>query len=71
MFASLTTTSQNDAEHFLEPLKPGARVLIRVCPSTPEVSVIEPGVDRRLWLALAFFGGFTALSAAMAYRALR
>ena len=70
MFASLTTTSQNGAKRFLEPLKPGARVLIRVCPSAPAVSVIEPGVDRRAWFTLAFFVGFTALSAAMAYRAL-
>jgi hypothetical protein len=71
MFASLTTTSQNDAEHFLEPLKPRAPVLIRVCPLDPAVSVIEPGVDRREWFTLTFFVGFTALSAAMGYRAFR
>jgi len=46
-------------------------VLVRVCPSAPAVSVIEAGSDRRAWFALAFFVGFTVLSAAMAYRALR
>lgn len=71
VFASLTAASQKEAERLLEPLKPRGRVLIRVCPSAPAVSVIEPGIDRRTWLALAFFIGFTALSAAMAYRALR
>lgn len=71
IFASLTTPSREEAERFLEPLKPGVRVLLRVCPSAPAVSVMEPGSDRRAWFALAFSVGFTAFTAAMAYGALR
>ena len=71
MFASLTTPCEREAERFLEPLKPGIRVLLRVYPSAPAVSVIEPGSDRRAWFALAFWVGFTSFTGAMAYGALR
>ena len=71
MFAPLATNSQADAEGFLERLRPGTRVLIRVCPSRPRLSVIEPGIDRRAWFALAFFVVFTAFGTAAAYQTLQ
>jgi hypothetical protein len=46
------TSSRGDVERFLLPFAKGARIRIRVCPGDPRLSVIEPGIDRRLKLLL-------------------
>ncbi len=48
----LTTASKTEAEEFLLPFRPGTRVNVHVCPEEPRLSTIEPGLDRRLWVAL-------------------
>ena len=54
------TSSQEDVEQFLLSLAKGARITVRVCPGDPRVSVMAPGVDRRLWLLL-FMGSYFIL----------
>ncbi len=49
----LSTFSRHEVEQFLAPLAKGTRILVRVSPRNPRISVIEPGVDRRL--DLSFF----------------
>jgi hypothetical protein len=48
----LTTHSRAEAEDFIAPFESGARITIRVSPKNPQVSVIAPGVDRRVWITL-------------------
>ena len=50
--AELQTRSHEDAEQFIAPFRPGTKITVRVSPTNPRISVIEPGVDRRGWLAL-------------------
>ena len=47
------SSSREDVERFLRPLAKGASIPVRVCPRKPQLSVIEPGVDRRLVVMLA------------------
>jgi len=48
----LTTRSREDAERFISQFEAGARITVRVSPSNPRISVVEPGVDRRVWITL-------------------
>jgi len=70
-FSEIWTPSRDLAESLLEPLKPGTRLPIRACPSHPRISVIEPGTDYRAGFRLAFFVGFTALTAFAAYQTIQ
>ena len=36
----------------IAPFQPGITIRVRVCPAKPGLSVVQPGVDRRVWLAL-------------------
>jgi hypothetical protein len=48
----LSTHSREDAERFISQFEAGARITVRVSPSNPRISVVEPGVDRRVWITL-------------------
>ena len=53
MFSGLgLTSSREKVEEFLVPFAQGTHIAVHVSPRDPRVSVIEPGVDRRLKLML-------------------
>ncbi len=60
----LSTTSQSDAERFVSAFPAGTRISVRVCPSNPGVSVIEPGRDSRVWIALVIGSVLTCVGLA-------
>jgi len=49
---SPTTGVLQEAEEFLTPFAVGTVINVRVSPRNPRISVIEPGVDRRVWMTL-------------------
>src|SRR6266545_3714046 len=44
--------SLDEATQFMAQFEVGMRIPIRVCPTNPKLSVIEPGFDPRGWLPL-------------------
>jgi hypothetical protein len=60
----LMTNSRSDAEQFIAPFQPGARITIRVCPTNSRVSTIEPGADRRVWLPMVIGSLLTGMGIA-------
>jgi hypothetical protein len=51
-------STREDVEQFLQPFAKGTRICVHVCPDDPRLSVIEPGVDRRLTLLLSITSFF-------------
>lgn len=44
--------SREAAKQFLDRFEAGMRIPVRVCPTKPALSVIEPGFDPRWWVPL-------------------
>jgi uncharacterized protein DUF3592 len=57
-FTRLGTIARADAERLAGEYHPQTSVLVRVSPSNPRVSVIQPGQHGRSWLYLLLFGVF-------------
>lgn len=51
---SVSTGSFDEAKQFMAQFNVGMRIPIRVCPTNPNLSVIEPGFDPRWWVPLVF-----------------
>jgi hypothetical protein len=60
-FTRLETIARADAERMTEEFHPETSVLVRVSPSNPRISVIQPGQQGRSWLYLLLFGTFAVL----------
>jgi hypothetical protein len=50
----LSARSFEEAEQFVRQFEVGMKMPVRVCPSKRRLSVIEPGFDRRLLVAIGF-----------------
>jgi hypothetical protein len=59
--ASTLSAARSDMERFLEPVQPGARINVHVCPRNPRISVILPGINGHLKLFLCIASYFTFL----------
>jgi hypothetical protein len=64
-FTRLETAAREDAERLTAPFQAGRNVVVRVSPSNPRVSVIQPGQDGRSWLHMLLFAAFAAFGIAM------
>src|SRR5262249_51893587 len=53
------TTERTEAESLVERFAVGTRWEVRICEARPQLSVLHPGVTRRLWEGLAFFAVFS------------
>jgi len=60
-FTRLEAISRADAERVTAEFHPETSVLVRVSPSNPRLSVIQPGQHGRSWLYLLLFGVFAVL----------
>jgi len=56
LFTRLETRSRQDADQFVRQLPLGASIRVRVSPSNPGLSVVQPGVERRTWFYIFAFG---------------
>lgn len=51
---SVSTGSLDEAKQFMTQFEVGMRLMIRVCPTNPNLSVIEPGFHPGWWVPLVF-----------------
>ena len=53
--------SKEEAERIVAPYRPGTKITISVCPANPDLSVIVPGMDPRVWEAMLFGSVFAVI----------
>jgi hypothetical protein len=70
-FTRLESISRADAERVIRKFHPENSVLVRVSPSDPRISVIQPGQHGRSWLYLLLFAVFAALGVGLMSGALK
>ena len=56
--------SRTGVERFLAPLHKGAEIAVHVSPHNPRISVVSPGVDRRLVIVICVASGFVVMGVA-------
>lgn len=70
-FTRMETPSREVAERVVGEFQTGSQISVRVSPSDPRVSVIQPGPHGRSWLHLLFWTAFTSLGIASMVGALQ
>lgn len=70
MFGDVAT-DRPDAEKAVARFKPGTRWHVSICASRPELSVLHPGLNRRVWFAFVFFLAYTSFAVSFLVDALQ
>ena len=53
--------SRTEVERFLAPLRKGAEIAVHVSPHNPRLSVVVPGIDRRLMIVICVASGLVVM----------
>jgi Protein of unknown function (DUF3592) len=70
-FGDIGTTNRQYAEEQANRFAVGTRWEVSICGRNPDVSVLHPGPNRRVWYAVAFFCVYVAMALSFLVGALR
>jgi hypothetical protein len=70
-FGDIASRNRKDAENTTKKFGPGTRWEVSICDTSPELSVLHPGLNSQVWWAVLFFLGYTGLAVSFLVDALR